>query len=98
VAPAFAFRRSERPGSRHCPANPARQPLIFKRFPRCRPAAIRSKAICRGLALWHARHGKPAYIVPGAFLDTEVLANNQAENGVLIDPTETSTYTGESLK
>src|SRR5438309_8110311 len=29
---------------------------------------------------------------------TEVLANNQAENGVLIDPTETSTYTGESLK
>src|SRR5436853_3987397 len=29
---------------------------------------------------------------------SEVLANNQAENGVLIDPTETSTYTGESLK
>ena len=31
-------------------------------------------------------------------ITAEVLANNQAENGVLIDPTETSTYTGESLK
>ena len=29
---------------------------------------------------------------------SEVLANNEGENGVFIDPTETSTYTAESLK
>jgi len=31
-------------------------------------------------------------------LASEVLANRQAENGVFIDPTETSTYTLEDSK